>query len=350
MNEGVTEPQTADTIEERVPTQDIGPRIEGVVETVNTKFVELTLDDGRAAIIRRDSFGLHNESPADIVSVGDRCFGVELDRNDPSGKVVLSRTWALRQDAWAKLEESFKSEKLIKGKVKTVRGQGLVLDFGIEGYLPASHLELDRVEDLASYVGKLLEVKIIEANPKSGKLVVSRRSIAHKERRQRESEAFEALKPGQIVQGRVDSLSQYGAFVKVGEIVGLVHISELSWKDIKKAEDVVSVGDEIEVEVLDVNKGKRRLSLSYKACIHDPASDLEEGKVYGGEVEKLADFGAFISIGSVTGLVHLSELSEYRVSHPSEVVMPGEQVRVKVLDVDLKKRRISLSIRQAAEV
>ena len=336
-------------VEAKPVKTNIGSVKEGVVTAVSVQSVELDLDDGRPAIIERNEFGLHNERPDDIVSVGDKCFGVELDREHVSKRVVLSRAWALKDQAWHKAEELLESKEMTKGLVTRTRGGGLEVDLGVPAFLPKSHLTLSPTDDLEGYIGQLLEFKVVEVNRDKQKLIVSRRSILNAEKRKQQQEAFSNLKVGSVYKGKVDSIAEYGVFVKMGDLIGLVHKTELDWNQPKKLTDAVSVGDEIEVRIEQVNKKKRQISLSAKACKPDPWAALEVGSVHTGVIDRLVDYGAFVKVDSLQGLVHISELSEYRVSHPSEVVMPGETVSVKLTEVDAKKRRLSFSIRQANE-
>ena len=276
-------------------------------------------------------------------------FGVALDRQHVTKRVVLSRTWALKDQAWQKAEELLESAELTKGVVTKTRGGGVEVDLGVPGFLPQSHLSLKPVDDLESYIGQILEFKVIEVNRDKNKLIVSRRSILNAERRKQKADALANLKVGSIQTGVVDSIADYGVFVKLGDLLGLVHQSEFDWNPPKKLSTAVSVGDKIEVKVVEVDKRKKRISLSAKACKPDPWEKLELGTIYTGVVDQLVDYGAFINVESLRGLVHISELSEFRVSHPSEIVMPGETVSVKLTEVDPKKRRISFSIRQANE-
>lgn len=311
--------------------------------------VELTLDDGRPAVIGRRNFGLHNEAPSEVLSAGDRAFGVELAREDPKNRVVLSRSWALKRQAWTKLIEHAKAGETIRCRVVSASRKGLVVDAGVRGFVPASHLELNPVREFESYLDQILELKILEIDPRREKLVLSRRAILQKAQRKERQEFMSSLKVGEVRKGTVQSLAEYGAFVDLGGVSGLVHLSELSWYRVRKPADVVAVGDEVEVKVLDVKVKKRRIGLSLRQTTEDPLKTIEPGSVLVGTVTRLVDFGAFVLIDGFEGLVHLSELAEYRVSSPEAVVAPGDEVRVKVLSVDPARRRIELSIRRAAE-
>ncbi len=326
-----------------------GRVVEGVVTQVSSDSVDLLLDDGRPAVISRRNFGLHNEEPSSVLSVGDRAFGAELAREDPKNRVVLSRVWALKRQAWSKLTEQAKAGEVIRCRVVSTSKKGIVVDAGVRGFVPASHLELEPVRDFTSYVGETLELKILEIDPRREKLVLSRRAILQKVQRKERQELMSSLTVGELRKGRVQSLADYGAFVDIGGVSGLVHLSELSWYRVSKPSDVVNVGDEVEVKVLDVKVKKRRISLSIRQTTPDPLESVKVGEVVVGQVTRLVDFGAFVLISGFEGLVHLSELAEYRVSTPESIVAPGDEVRVKVLSVDPSRRRIELSIRRAAE-
>lgn len=316
---------------------------------VTADSVELTLDDGRTAVIHRRNFGLQDEDPSAVLSVGDRSFGAELLREDPKSRVVLSRAWALKRKAWEKVVEASEKNETVTGRVVSASAKGLVVDVGVRGFVPSSHLELSPVSDVSSYRDQTLELRILEVDPRKEKLVLSRRSLLLRAQRKETQELLNSLKKGEVRAGTVASLTDYGAFVDLGGVSGLVHISELSWQRVGRPGDVVSVGDQVEVKILDVKPKKKRISLSLRQTSPDPLLTLEVGAVISGRVTRLVDFGAFVAVGDAEGLVHLSELAEYRVISPEEVVAPGDEVGVKILSVDTKRRRIELSIRRAAE-
>jgi small subunit ribosomal protein S1 len=323
--------------------------LEGAVGAVSADEVELTLDDGRPAVISRRNFSDNDDDPTSVLSVGDRAFGVELAREDPKSRVVLSRAWALKRRAWERVKEVADAGTTLSGKVTSVGGKGVVVDVGVRGFVPSSHLELEPVADLTPYSDQVLELKVLECDPRRERLVLSRRSLLLKAQRTNAQKLLASLSPGDTCRGTVTSIADYGAFVDIGGVNGLVHLSELSWHRVRKPTDVVSLGDELEVRVLDVKPKKRRISLSLRQMKPDPLTELEIGEVRRGPVTRLVDFGAFVSLGEVEGLVHLSELAEYRVAAPEEIVTPGDEVGVKILSVDRKRRRIELSIRRAAE-
>jgi predicted RNA-binding protein with RPS1 domain len=326
-----------------------GTVVEGVVTSVSPAEVELTLDDGRRAVINRRNFGPNDEDPTTILSVGDRVFGAELARDDPKRRVVLSRAWALKKQAWDRILQAAGLGSTVQGRVVSLGAKGVVVDVGVRGFVPTSHLELEPVADLTPYLDQTIELRVLEADPRRERLVLSRRSLLLKDQRRRAQELLASLQPGDTCRGRVTSLTDYGAFVDIGGINGLVHLSELSWQRVRRPADVVSLGDVVEVRVIDVKAKKRRVSLSLRQMTTDPLDELKVGEVRFGPVTRIVDFGAFVSLGDVEGLVHLSELAEYRVSTPEEVVAPGDEVGVKILSIDARRRRIELSIRRAAE-
>ena len=336
---------------ERPPSaRPTGKVVEGVVTAVSSDEVELTLDDGRQAVISRSNFGPNNEDPTTVLSPNDRAFGAELVREDPKRRVVLSRVWALKKLAWDKIAAKAENKETISGKVVSAGAKGVVVDVGVRGFAPSSHLELEVPTDLSPYVDQTMEFRVLEVDPKRERLVLSRRSLLLKEQRKKAQSLLADLKPGSTCRGTVNSITDYGAFVDLGGVNGLIHLSELSWDRVRKVSDVVSLGDELEVYVLDVKAKKRRVSLSLRQLVPDPLSELTIGAIHTGPVTRLVDFGAFVSLGGdVEGLVHLSELAEFRVSTPEEVVTPGDEVAVKVLSVDRKRRRVELSIRRAVE-
>jgi small subunit ribosomal protein S1 len=242
----------------------------------------------------------------------------------------------------------------VSGPVIEVVKGGLIVDIGLRGFLPASLVELRRVRDLQPYVGRVLEAKIIELDKNRNNVVLSRRAFLEETQKEQREDFLTNLKPGERRRGVVSSVVNFGAFVDLGGMDGLIHVSELSWKHVDHPGSVVSVGDEVDVEVLEVDFDRERISLSLKATQQDPwqefASNHQVGELVYGRVTKLVPFGAFIQVGDgIEGLVHISEMSAHHVDLPEQVVTPGEELWVKIIDLDLDRRRISLSIKQAAE-
>jgi small subunit ribosomal protein S1 len=231
---------------------------------------------------------------------------------------------------------------------------GLILDIGLRGFLPASLVDLRRVRDLHPFVGRELDCKIIELDKNRNNVVLSRRAYLEETQREQRDEFLANLKPGEVREGVVSSVVNFGAFVDLGGMDGLVHVSELSWKHVDHPSSVVQVGDEVTVQVLDVDLDRERISLSLKATQQDPWQEFATGHQVGelvyGRVTKLVPFGSFVQVGEgIEGLVHISEMAGHYVEAPEQVVEPGEELWVKIIDIDLDRRRISLSIKQAAE-
>src|SRR6266699_2246979 len=247
-----------------------------------------------------------------------------------------------------------KEDGIVSGPVIEVVKGGLILDIGLRGFLPASLVDLRRVRDLHPFVGRNLDAKIIELDKNRNNVVLSRRAYLEETQREQREDFLQNLKPGEIRKGVVSSVVNFGAFVDLGGMDGLIHVSELSWKHVDHPSSVVQVGDEVEVRVLDVDLDRERISLSLKATQQDPgqefASGHRDGELVYGRVTKLVPFGAFVQVGDgIEGLVHISEMSAHHVDLPEQVVTPGEELWVKIIDLDLQRRRISLSIKQAAE-
>jgi len=277
-----------------------------------------------------------------------------LQKEDKEGRLILSKKRAQYERAWGTIEGVKESGGVVRGLVIEVVKGGLIVDIGLRGFLPASLVELRRVRDLQPYIGKSLEAKIIELDKNRNNVVLSRRAWLEETQREQRGEFLVNLKPGEIRKGVVSSVVNFGAFVDLGGMDGLVHVSELSWKHVDHPSSVVAVGDEVTVQVLDVDLDKERISLSLKATQVDPwqefATNHRIGELVYGRITKLVPFGAFVQVGDgIEGLVHISEMATHHVDLPEQVVTPGEELWVKIIDIDLQRRRISLSIKQAAE-
>ncbi len=328
---------------------DAGKIVSGIVTEVGADELSLTLEDGRAAVLARRHWDLEPiEDLTKVISVNDRVDAAILARDDPKGRVVLSRSWSLKKKAWDAVTSAVEDHTTVKATVSSMSAKGIVVDVnGLRGFVPASHLSLEPKTDFREFAGQTLELRVLEADQRKERLVLSRRSMLLREQRKEAHDLLTSLKVDSVVTGTVASLAEYGAFVELGGVKGLVHLSELSWHRVGHPRDVVTVGDTVEVKVLDVKVKKRRVSLSIRQVAPDPFAGIAVGSVVNGPVTRLVDFGAFVDLGGVEGLVHLSELAEYRVSAPEEIVTPGEDVMVKVLSIDKRRRRIELSIRQA---
>ncbi|MEA3217252.1 MAG: small subunit ribosomal protein [Acidimicrobiia bacterium] len=332
-----------------------GQIVAGTVVKVDRDEVLLDIGYKSEGVIPSRELSIRNDvDPHEVVSLGDGIEALVLTREDKDGRLILSKKRAQYERAWGEIERVKESDGYVKGPVIEVVKGGLILDIGLRGFLPASLVELRRVRDLQPYVGKVLEAKIIELDKNRNNVVLSRRLWLEETQREQREEFLANLKPGEVRKGVVSSVVNFGAFVDLGGMDGLIHVSELSWKHVDHPGSVVQVGDEVEVQVLEVDLDRDRISLSLKATQQDPwqefASNHRVGELVYGRVTKLVPFGAFVQVGDgIEGLVHISEMSAHHVDLPEQVVTPGEELWVKIIDLDLQRRRISLSIKQAAE-
>ncbi|PZS10796.1 MAG: 30S ribosomal protein S1 [Acidimicrobiales bacterium] len=318
---------------------------------------EVLLDIGyktEGVIPSRELSIKHDVDPADVVKVGDDIEALVLQKEDKEGRLILSKKRAQYERAWGTIEKLKEEDGVVVGSVIEVVKGGLILDIGLRGFLPASLVEMRRVRDLQPYVGRELEAKIIELDKNRNNVVLSRRQWLEQTQSEVRSDFLNKLAKSQVRKGVVSSIVNFGAFVDLGGVDGLVHVSELSWKHIDHPSEVVEVGQEVEVEVLDVDLDRERVSLSLKATQEDPwrqfARIHQIGHIVPGKVTKLVPFGVFVRVGEgIEGLVHISELAGRHVEIPEQVVQVGEEVIVKVIDIDLERRRISLSLKQANE-
>jgi small subunit ribosomal protein S1 len=296
----------------------------------------------------------HDVDPDEEVKIGDELEALVLQKEDKEGRLILSKKRAQYERAWGRIEKVMAEGGTIKGPVIEVVKGGLILDIGLRGFLPASLVELRRVRDLHPYVGQELECKIIELDRNRNNVVLSRRAFLEESQSEGRKKFLESLQKGERRKGTVSSIVNFGAFVDLGGVDGLVHVSELSWRHVEHPSEVVTVGQEVEVEVLDVDMERERVSLSLKATQADPWKEFEAkhraGQVIEGEVTKIVPFGAFVRVADgIEGLVHISKLSEEHVESADQVVQVGERVRVRVEDVDVARRRVSLSMRGVGE-
>ena len=332
-----------------------GDIVEGTIVKVDRD--EVLLDIGyktEGVIPSRELSIKHDVDPNEVVSVGDEVEALVLQKEDKEGRLILSKKRAQYERAWGTIEEKKDNDEVVEGTVIEVVKGGLILDIGLRGFLPASLVEMRRVRDLQPYVGKTLEAKIIELDKNRNNVVLSRRAWLEQTQSEVRSEFLNKLAKGQVRTGVVSSIVNFGAFVDLGGVDGLVHVSELSWKHIDHPSEVVEVGQEVTVEVLSVELDRERVSLSLKATQEDPwqvfARTHAIGQVAPGKVTKLVPFGAFVRVADgIEGLVHISELSGKHVELAEQVVSVGEEVFIKIIDIDLERRRISLSLKQANE-
>ena len=332
-----------------------GDIVEGTIVKVDRD--EVLLDIGykmEGVIPSRELSIKHDVDPSEVVEVGDEIDALVITKEDKDGRLVLSKKRAQYERAWGTIEELKEKDEPVTGTVIEVVKGGLILDIGLRGFLPASLVEMRRVRDLQPYIGQEIEAKIIELDKNRNNVVLSRRAWLEQTQSEVRSEFLHQLQKGQVRKGVVSSIVNFGAFVDLGGVDGLVHVSELSWKHIDHPNEVVQVGQEVTVEVLEVDLNRERVSLSLKATQEDPwrvfARTHAIGQIVPGKVTKLVPFGAFVRVEEgIEGLVHISELAQRHVEVPDQVVGVGEMAMVKVIDIDLERRRISLSLKQADE-
>jgi small subunit ribosomal protein S1 len=352
----LTPEELRQAIEDSLKDFKDGDLVEGTVVKVDRDEVLLDIGYKSEGVIPAKELSIRQDvDPSEVVKLGDTFEALVLQKEDKEGRLILSKKRAQYERAWHRIEDIMKSGQTITGPVIEVVKGGLILDIGLRGFLPASLVELRRVRDLHPYVGQQLEAKIIELDRNRNNVVLSRRAFLEESQSEGRKKFLESLKKGERRKGTVSSIVNFGAFVDIGGGVdGLVHVSELSWKHVDHPSEVVQVGQEVEVEVLDVELERERVSLSLKATMEDPWREFERkhatGEVVTGAVTKLVPFGAFVRVGEgIEGLVHISELADTHVESPEQVVQVGQQVRVKVVDVDVSRRRISLSIRRVGD-
>ena len=332
-----------------------GDLIEGTVVKIDRD--EVLLDVGyktEGVIPSRELSIKHDVDPNEVVNVGDGIEALVLQKEDKEGRLILSKKRAQYERAWGDVEKIKEADDVVTGSVIEVVKGGLIVDIGLRGFLPASLIELRRVRDLTPYLGQEIEAKILELDKNRNNVVLSRRALLEQSQSETRSSFLTNLEKGQIRKGVVSSIVNFGAFVDLGGVDGLVHVSELSWKHIEHASEVVEVGQEVAVEVLEVDMDRERVSLSLKATQEDPwqafARTHAIGQIAPGSVTKLVPFGAFVRVADgIEGLVHISELSDKHIELAEQVVSSGQQVFVKIIDIDLERRRISLSLKQANE-
>ena len=342
-------------IDETIKYFNDGDIVEGTVVKVDHD--EVLLDIGyktEGVILSRELSIKHDVNPDDVVAVGDQIEALVLQKEDKEGRLLLSKKRAQYERAWGQIEKVKEEDGVVTGTVIEVVKGGLILDIGLRGFLPASLVEMRRVRDLAPYIGREIEAKIIELDKNRNNVVLSRRAWLEQTQSEVRTNFLHTLQKGQVRSGVVSSIVNFGAFVDLGGVDGLVHVSELSWKHIDHPSEVVEVGQPVTVEVLEVDLDRERVSLSLKATQEDPwqafARTHALGQIVPGKVTKLVPFGAFVRVeDGIEGLVHISELATRHVDLAEQVVSVGEEVFVKIIDIDMDRRRISLSLKQANE-
>ena len=342
-----------DLLEKTIVTFNSGDVIEGTVVRIdrNEVFVDVGYKS-EGVIPSRELTVRKSVNPNEIVKEGEKIKALVLDKEDDEGRLLLSVKRALYEKAWGDIQEVADNKTSIKGTViESVKG-GLIVDIGVRGFLPASLIDVRRVKELNSYIGEEIEAKILELDRSRNNIVLSRKAHLEEEQSEERQGFLEDLEVGDIKEGKVSSIVNFGAFVDIGGMDGLVHVSELSWRHVENPNEIVKVGDDTTVKVLEIDNDKERISLSIKQVTEDPWLDFElsfnEEDIVEGKVTKVVPFGSFVTIGKgVEGLVHVSEISTDKVDSPELVLGIGEKVKVKIIELDIPKRRVNLSIKQA---
>ncbi len=289
--------------------------------------------------------------PSEEVELGEEVDALVLIKEDQDGRLIMSKKRARFEKAWRRIEAAAESGEPVEGTVIEVVKGGLIIDLGVRGFLPASLVDIRRVPDLDQYMSTKIECKVIELNRSRNNVVLSRRAVLEEERKEQRQEILDRLQPGLVVEGQISNIVDFGAFVDLNGIDGLIHISELSWSHVNHPSEILNIGDTVAVKVLDIDRDRQRISLGLKQTQEDPWQRVVDtyrvGDELEGNVTKVVTFGAFVEIlDGVEGLVHISELANHHVENPREVVSPGDPVRVKILEIDSERRRLSLSVKR----
>ena len=290
----------------------------------------------------------------DEVHLGEEVDAIVLTKEDQDGRLIMSKKRARFEKAWRRIETAAESGEPVEGTVIEVVKGGLIIDLGVRGFLPASLVDIRRVPNLDEYMGTKIETKVIELNRSRNNVVLSRRAVLEEERKEVRQQILDRLQPGLVVEGQISNIVDFGAFVDLDGIDGLIHISELSWSHVNHPSEILTIGDTVQVKVLDIDRDRQRISLGLKQTQEDPWQRIVDtynvGDELAGKVTKVVTFGAFVEIlDGVEGLVHISELAAHHVESPREIVHPGDEIRVKILEIDSERRRLSLSAKRVED-
>ena len=357
LEEGVwtRDPETGELIpdyESTFPTINEGEVVNGTVVRVDKDEVLVDIGYKSEGVIPVSELSIRRSvNPSDEVSGGDEIAALVMTKEDAEGRLILSKKRARFELAWKAIETSHENGEPVTGRVIEVVKGGLILDLGVRGFLPASLVDIRRVQDLDEYTGQELRCKVIELNRSRNNVVLSRRAVLEDERKEMRQAILDKLNPGDVVEGTISNIVDFGAFVDLDGMDGLIHISELSWSHVNHPSEVLEIGQKVDVKVLDIDRERQRISLGLKQTQTDPWQQVlesyNEGDVVSGKVTKVVTFGAFVEIlPGVEGLVHISELAQHHVENPREVVSQGDTVSVRILEVDAERRRLSLSLKR----
>ncbi|MGG1245409.1 30S ribosomal protein S1 [Bacillus spizizenii] len=337
-----------------VQVPEVGDVVKGIVTKVEDKHVDVEIINVKQSgiIPISELSSLHVEKASDVVKVDDE-LDLKVTKVEDDA-LILSKRAVDADRAWEDLERKFETKEVFEAEVKDVVKGGLVVDIGVRGFIPASLVEAHFVEDFTDYKGKTLSLLVVELDRDKNRVILSHRAVVESEQANKKQELLQSLEVGSVLDGKVQRLTDFGAFVDIGGIDGLVHISQLSHSHVEKPSDVVEEGQEVKVKVLSVDRDNERISLSIKDTLPGPWSQIGEkvkpGDVLEGTVQRLVSFGAFVEIlPGVEGLVHISQISNKHIGTPHEVLEEGQTVKVKVLDVNENEERISLSMRELEE-
>src|SRR5881392_2782941 len=357
LEEGVwtTDPESGELVpdyESTFPTIEEGQVVHGTVVRVDKDEVLVDIGYKSEGVIPVAELSIRRSvNPADEVSLGEEVDALVLTKEDAEGRLILSKKRARFELAWKRIEGAAESGEPVSGRVIEVVKGGLILDLGVRGFLPASLVDIRRVQDLDEFLGQELRAKVIELNRSRNNVVLSRRAVLEEERKDQRQRILDKLNPGDVVEGQISNIVDFGAFVDLDGMDGLIHISELSWLHLNHPSEVLEIGQNVNVKVLDIDRERQRISLGLKQTQADPWQQVleayKEGDVVDGKVTKVVTFGAFVEIlPGVEGLVHISELAQRHVENPREVVSQGQDVKVLILEVDAERRRLSLSMKR----
>lgn len=332
----------------------VGDRLKGQVSKVEEKQVLVNIDNSKldGIIPISELSNLHVESASDVVSVGDE-LDLEVLKVEEDA-LVLSKRKIDAEKAWEDLAKKFETGEIFEAQVKEVVKGGLVVDLGVRGFVPASLVEAHYVEDFSEYRDLTLSFKIVELDKEKNRLILSHRAVVEQEKGKQKQALLDAIQPGKVLDGTVQRITDFGAFVDIGGIDGLVHISQLSHQHVNKPSDIIEEGQKVTVKVLSVDRDNERISLSIKETLPGPWSNIKDkaqkGSILEGTVKRLVSYGAFVEVlPGVEGLVHISQISHKHIATPFEVLKEGQKVQVKVLEVNENEQRISLSIKELEE-
>lgn len=333
---------------------EVGDKVKGQVTKVEEKQVIVDLADSKldGIIPISELSSLHIEKAGDAVSEGDE-LELEVLKVEEDA-LILSKRKVDAGKSWETLEKKFNEGEVFEAEIKDVVKGGLVVDLGVRGFVPASLVEAHFVEDFTDYKGKTMTFKIVELDKDKNRLILSHRAVIEEEKGRQKHQVLESLQAGQVLDGTVQRITDFGAFVDIGGIDGLVHISQLSYEHVEKPSDVVVEGQKVKVKVLSVDRDNERISLSIKETLPGPWDNISEkapkGKTLDGTVRRLVSYGAFVEVfPGVEGLVHISQIAHKHIGTPHEVLSEGQEVKVKVLDVNEQDQRLSLSIKDLLE-